>query len=118
MARPPMRRKPDTGREAKSKHLTGLSGVVGSSARGKISPGTWETLLGGATQRGAGIHNRSAAQRESERLIVARKRSNIRGAKGPYRTDAESEERRAAWRKRTLRKTGRVVTDCQRNSLY
>ena len=84
-----MRRKPDTGREAKSKHLSGLSGVVGSSARGQIGRGTWDPLLGGATQRGAGIHNRGAAQRESERLIVAGKRSNVRGAKEPYRIDAE-----------------------------
>src|SRR3984893_19087159 len=112
-----MRRKPDTGREERSKHLSRLSGVVGSSARGQISRGTWDPLLGGATQRGAEIHNRDAAQRESERLIVARKRSNVGGAKGPYRTDAESEERRAAWRKRTLRKRGRVATRCQRNSL-
>ena len=84
-----MRRKPDTGREAKSKLLSRLSGVVGGSARGQISRGTWEALLGGATQRGAGIDNRGAAQRVTERLVVARKRSNVRGAKGPYRTDAE-----------------------------
>jgi len=58
VANPPMRRKPDTGREAKSKHLTGLSGVVGSSARGQISRGTWEALLGGFIQRGPEIHNR------------------------------------------------------------
>src|SRR5260221_10689372 len=32
----------------------------------------------------------------------------------PYRTDAESEERRAAWRRRTLQKRGRVATRCRR----
>src|SRR5437879_533602 len=31
VARPPMRRKPDTGREAKSTHLSGLSGWLGAA---------------------------------------------------------------------------------------
>jgi len=41
----------------------GPSGVVGDSARGKISRGAWEALSGGSgsDQRAAGIHNFGAA---------------------------------------------------------
>src|SRR5271169_5853118 len=60
--------------------------MVGDSARGKISRGAWETLSGGSAsdQRAMGIHNRCAPGRESERPILAKKRGNARGAKGPY----------------------------------
>jgi len=42
----------------------GPSGVVGDSARGKISRGAWEALSGGSAsdQRAAGIHNRGAVR--------------------------------------------------------
>jgi hypothetical protein len=42
----------------------GPSGVVGDSARGKISRGAWEALSGGSgsDQRGTGIHNRGVAR--------------------------------------------------------
>jgi len=42
----------------------GPSGVVGDSARGKISRGAWEDLSGGSEsdQRVMGIHNRDAAR--------------------------------------------------------
>jgi hypothetical protein len=54
-ASPPSWMKPDTGREAMSKHLFG-PGVVGGSAWGKICRGTlrfsaWEALLGGGEAR-------------------------------------------------------------------
>jgi hypothetical protein len=39
--------KPATSREAMSKHLTRVPGVVGDGAWGKICGGTWEALLGG-----------------------------------------------------------------------
>ena len=51
-----------TGGEATSRAPAGPSGVIGDSAQGKISRGTWETRQGGGRstdpQRPAGIHNR------------------------------------------------------------
>jgi len=60
--------------------------VVGDSARGEISRGTWET------QRGAGMVGNMSGEDitclwlrwESEGGIVAKKRGNSRGAKAPY----------------------------------
>ena len=58
----------------------GPPGVVGDSACGKISRGTWEA------RRDAGktaIHNRKhGSARESERPIVVKKQGNACGAKG------------------------------------
>jgi hypothetical protein len=66
----------------------GLSGVVGGSARGQISQGTWEAPRGWVrrrAQRGTERHNRwRGPGGESERPIRAKKRGNARGAKGPY----------------------------------
>ncbi len=47
----------------------GPSGMVGDSARGKISRGAWDVLSCGSesNQRGSGIDNRGAARRKSER---------------------------------------------------
>ena len=67
---------------------SGLSGVVGGSARGQIRQGAWETPRGKVRQRAereTGRHNRRRGSGgESERPIRARKRGNARGAKGPY----------------------------------
>ncbi|MCP4682047.1 MAG: hypothetical protein GY864_06925 [Desulfobacterales bacterium] len=52
----------------------------------------------------SGIHNREACRGwESERPIVARKRGNACGAKGPCLEHAESDERSAAWTEVPLR---------------
>src|ERR1039457_2745750 len=78
--------KPATGGEATGKAPTGPSGVVGDSARGKISRGAWEARSGGqrrSTPRREDI-TLGRPGRESERPIVAQKRGNARGAKGPY----------------------------------
>ena len=61
------------------KTVAELTGVRGDSARGKNSrSGTWETRRSGAgseQKRDAGMHNRmTCTGRESDRLIVARKR--------------------------------------------
>src|ERR1039457_860478 len=78
--------KPATGGEATGKAPTGPSGVVGDSARGKISRGAWEARSGGqrrSTPRREDI-TLGWPGRESERPIVAQKRGNAGGAKGPY----------------------------------
>ena len=61
-------------------------GVVGESARRKISRGTWEARRSAPKgQRTQGIHNLGVVcGRESERLIVARKPWKRGGAKGPH----------------------------------
>src|SRR5215470_14228562 len=66
--------------------VIGPSGVVGDSARGKISRGAWEALSGGSEsdQRAAEYITRLRPGRVSERPKVAEKRGNSRGAKGPY----------------------------------
>jgi len=52
------------------------------SSRNLGDPAVWKRQ---GNRRFAGIHNRDATPaRESVRLIVAEKRSNVRGAKGPY----------------------------------
>jgi hypothetical protein len=43
--------KPEIGGEAMSHALAGPSGVVGDSAQGKISRGTWETRQSGERER-------------------------------------------------------------------
>jgi hypothetical protein len=63
-----------------------LSGVVGDGTCRKINRGTWETRRGErfAVQRQTGMHNRLGGfGRESAGFIVAWKRGNARGAKGP-----------------------------------
>lgn len=70
----------------------GLSGVVGEGACRKISRGTWEARRKFRSERVSlkevrrrGIHNPASVYgRDSERSIVARKRGNARGAKGPH----------------------------------
>ena len=66
------------------------SGVVGDGGRREINRGTWEARRGGLlAQRRVGKHNRVGGPgRESEGLIVARKRGNARGAKEPCRIHA------------------------------
>ena len=65
----------------------GLAGVIGDSARGQIGRGTWEIRRGW----GGGLNARreditaGRPRRKSERSIVASKRGNSRGAKGPRR---------------------------------
>jgi hypothetical protein len=61
VASPPTRMKPDRPVvKQQAQAAIGPSGVVGDSARGKISRGAWEALSGGSgsNQRAAGIHNR------------------------------------------------------------
>jgi RNA-directed DNA polymerase len=69
--------------------------VTGEGAYRKISRGTWETRHNARKgQRRQGIHNLPCGYgRESERPIVARKRGNARGAKGPHYSHALSKER-------------------------
>jgi len=70
----------------------GLSGVVGEGACRKISRGTWEARRKFQSERVSleearwgGINNPPCVYgRDSERPIVARKRGNARGAKGPH----------------------------------
>lgn len=70
----------------------GLSGVIGEGACRKISRGTWEVRRNSQSERVSpkgerrrGINNPpSVYGRNSERPIVAGKRGNVRGAKGPY----------------------------------
>jgi hypothetical protein len=59
-----------------------------------------------------GKHNQCVLYvRVAEGSIVAGKRGNARGAKGPHRRDAESETRRDRLRQDALRKKGR---NCRR----
>jgi hypothetical protein len=109
--------KPETIGEATGKHSVDLPGWLGA-ARGNRSaeePGKsyWEAK----SYHEAGINNREWPSRMAERLVVVKKRGNARGAKGPCRRSVESEERRAAWRKRTLRENGRTETGSQINFL-
>ena len=70
----------------------GLSGVIGEGACRKISRGTWEARRNAQSERVSlkgwrrrGINNpRCVYGRDSERPIVAWKRGNVRGAKGPH----------------------------------
>ena len=86
-----------------------LSGVVGEGTCRKISRGTWEarhTIRGNGVlpkeEGRQGINNLLVPYgRESERPIVAGKRGNARGAKGPYfsRVSTEREESRLSDRR-------------------
>ena len=87
MASPPTRMKPETSREA-----TGISTC--GTLRGGWGQRAWKDQsrsLGDPVAVEAQATNRewecitiAGLDRESERLIVAQKRSNARGAKGPY----------------------------------
>jgi len=60
--------------------------VSGEGTRRQSRGGSWETRRGASlpTQRRVGIHNGMPGRgRESDRPIVAKKRGNARGAKGP-----------------------------------
>ena len=85
MASPPTRMKPETSGEATGKHSLGLPGWLGSARvnRSVEEPGR----PGGMGERPNRVWESIAAHgfhRESERPIVAKKRGNARGAKGPY----------------------------------
>lgn len=68
----------------------GETGVSGSAQAPHLEPS-------GRRQRWRGIHNPlSGRGRESERLIIARKRGNARGAKGPHFSHVTIEERKPA----------------------
>src|SRR5208282_2455205 len=70
--------------------ITGLSGVVGDSARGQISRGTWETRRGGVSQRLGGIHNPSGGLVSGVGPAhISREAGNDRGAKGSGRKHVE-----------------------------
>jgi hypothetical protein len=70
--------KPGIGREAMSKHLHGLPGVVEDSTRAKINDGNLGGPSGRVKNRARmGINNRERVQRESVRSIVAGKRVTI-----------------------------------------
>ena len=80
----------------------------GEGAFGKLHRGTWESRRGGGDA--ANLCRESITGKglrwQSERPIVARRRGNARGAKGPCLGHVESEERRAAW---TAVPLGRVM---------
>ena len=89
---------------------SGPSGVVGDSARGKISRGAWEARHGGERKRARYDGYTEPAERpsrESERPIVAGKLGNARGAKGPYGKQESVRGGETAWRKVPLRRLGR-----------
>ena len=87
----------------------GLFGVIGEGACRKISKGTWEVRRNFQSERVSqkekhcrGINNPpSVYGRNSERSIVARKRGNARGAKGPHfsHVNTEREETRLSDRR-------------------
>jgi hypothetical protein len=77
----------------------GPVGVRGVGAHQKNHHVTWETRSGRREQRplAVGIHNhRQRLGRESDGLVVARKRGNARGAKEPCCMHAFINEERAA----------------------
>jgi hypothetical protein len=81
--------KPASALKPRSSAGVGLSGVRGGGACVIDEPGTWEARFGvSLATRGqpwVGNHNRLWGRvRASERFIVARKRGNARGAKGPW----------------------------------
>lgn len=67
----------------------GFPGVRGDSAQAKEQPGTWDkpgAVSGQADKHDEGINNLVGCRnREAERLVVATKRGNARGAKEPWR---------------------------------
>src|ERR1700675_1132671 len=80
--------KPDIGGEAMRKDSPDLPGCLGTARRNRSveesgRPG--RAGKGNRPQRPEGMNNRgNGSGRESERPIVARKRGNARGAKGPH----------------------------------
>jgi hypothetical protein len=75
----------------------GPPGVSGEGARRQSDGGSWETRRGAwaTAQRRVGIRNCARGfGRESDRLIVAKKRGNACGAKGPDFTHVSSSEGR------------------------
>jgi hypothetical protein len=84
VASPPTRMKPETSGEVTGKHPLDLPGWLGAARvdRSVEEPGKPCWVV--ESQRGAGIHNREWPGRDSERPLVAKKRGNARGAKGPY----------------------------------
>ena len=87
----------------------GLFGVIGEGACRKISRGTWEVRRNAQSERVSpkgkcwrGINNPFIVYgRNSERFVVARKRSNSRGAKEPHfsHVNTEREETRLSDRR-------------------
>ena len=89
---------PPTGKQRTTAPV-GPIGVRGVSARPKNHHVTWETRSSGRLMRhpAMGIHNhRRGLGRESDGLVVARKRGNARGAKEPCCKHAFINEERAA----------------------
>ena len=64
----------------------GPPGVIGDSARGKISRGTWETQRRGEFVANGvmGINNRHSASLGVGGVHSSEEAANHRGAKGPY----------------------------------
>ena len=106
--------KPATDREAMSKHLPESSGWLESARGERLVEEPGKPCRAVKNRRDAGINNRDRPGWVTEGFVVARKRGNSRGAKGPYRRNVESEEGRTAWRRRTLRKKGGAETRCRR----
>src|SRR5208337_123229 len=87
----------------------GPSGVVEDGARGQIGRGTWETRRGGVSQRPAEINNRRVVSSGVGPAHSSEEAGNDRGAKGPGRKPAESEDGNSAWTKVPLRSPCRKV---------
>lgn len=67
--------------------------MVEDGAHGKMSRGTWETLSCGMGPNPEDEDISSEGHdRESAGCILAKKRSNVRGAKAPYRGEAKRQE--------------------------
>jgi hypothetical protein len=82
VAKLPEVKKPALARKKRTKAHARLPGVRGDSAYGKEDRGTREALLLDLPERESITLRRN--RRESERPIVAKKQSNVCGAKGPY----------------------------------
>ncbi len=88
--------KPATIGEVAERAVDGPPGVKRGGAHGRMRRGTWETqrLEGGPTNFDREYITCRGAGWESDRFIVARKRRNGRGAKGPDRKRATVRERK------------------------
>ena len=98
--------KPDTCREETGvRTCRALRGDRGERMRKDPSRNLGDPLRPGGRAKGRpGINNRGDCRSwESERPIVAKKRGNARGAKGPCCEQAESEKKCAAWTNVPLR---------------
>ena len=96
MASLPTKMKPATSGEATGKHLLDLPGWLGTARvdRSAEEPGRSGRVAGNSQHR-QGIHNLCGGpHRKTERPIVARKRGNARGAKGPYCKHVDCKKRR------------------------